>query len=51
MSSQLIRVKKNTRRRAVVAVQVGVLLVVLMGTAALTIDVGAMFNVRADLQR
>ena len=51
MSTQWIRVKKNTRRRAVVAVQVGVLLVVLLGTAALTIDVGAMFNVRADLQR
>ena len=51
MSPQMIRVKKNTRRRAVVAVQVLVLLVVLIGAAALTIDVGAMFNARADLQR
>jgi len=39
------------RRRAVVAVQVAVMLVLLVGVAALTIDVGAMFNVRADLQR
>ena len=34
-----------------VAVQVVVLSTVLFGVAALTIDVGAMFNTRADLQR
>ena len=51
MSRRVIRVKRAARRRAVVAVQVGVLLVVLLGAAALTIDVGTMFNVRADLQR
>ena len=38
-------------RRAVVAVQVAVLFSVLVGFAALVIDVGAMYNVRADLQR
>ena len=39
MAAQKIRVEKNTRRRAVVAVPVGI---VLVGTDALTIDVGAM---------
>lgn len=50
--------KRNTslqthahRRRAVVAVQVGIMMVVLIGFAALTVDVGALYNVRADLQR
>jgi len=41
----------RTRKRAVVAVQVAVLAVVLMGFAALTIDVGMMYNARGDLQR
>ncbi len=39
------------RRRGVVAVQVAVLLVVLIGFAALTVDLGAMYNTKADLQR
>lgn len=39
------------RRRAVVAVQVAVVLVVLIGFVALTIDVGVIYNTRADLQR
>ncbi len=39
------------KKRAVVAVQVAVLLIVLIGFAALTVDVGAMYNTRADLQR
>ena len=39
------------RARAVVAVQVMVLLVVMLGFAALTVDVGMMYNTRADLQR
>ncbi|UCE60835.1 MAG: hypothetical protein JSU63_03615 [Phycisphaerales bacterium] len=39
------------RERAVVAVQVSVVMVVLIGFAALTIDVGALYNARADLQR
>jgi len=34
-----------------VVVQVAVVMVVLLGFAALTIDVGAMYNTRADLQR
>lgn len=38
------------RRRAVAAVQVGVMTVVLLGFAALTVDLGAMYNARADLQ-
>ncbi|MCO6437907.1 MAG: VWA domain-containing protein [Phycisphaerae bacterium] len=39
------------RRRGVVAVQVLVLLVVLLGCAALSVDVGLMYNAKADLQR
>ncbi len=39
------------RRRAVVAVQVGIVMVVLLGFAALTVDLGALYNTRADLQR
>ncbi len=39
------------RRRAVVAVQVGVTLLVLIGMAALTIDVGQLYAARAELQR
>ncbi len=39
------------RKRGIVVVQVVVLLVVLVGFAALTVDVGAMYNTRADLQR
>ncbi len=39
------------RRRAIIAVQVGVMMVVLLGLAALTVDLGALFNARADLQR
>ncbi len=43
--------RPTPRRRGVVAVQVGVLLVALVGFAALTVDVGAMYNARAELQR
>ncbi len=39
------------RRRALVAVQVAVMAPVLLGFAALTIDVGAMYNAKAELQR
>lgn len=45
------RNRNRNRRRAVVAVQVGILLVVLIGFAALTVDVGTLYNTRADLQR
>lgn len=38
-------------RRAVVAIQVAVFAVILVGFAALTIDIGAMYNTRSDLQR
>ena len=38
------------RRRAVVLVQIAVIIPVLLGVAALTVDVGYMFNVRAQLQ-
>lgn len=39
------------RRRAVVAIQVAVFAVILVGFAALTLDIGAMYNTRSDLQR
>ncbi|UCE60833.1 MAG: VWA domain-containing protein [Phycisphaerales bacterium] len=39
------------RKRTIVAVQVAVMLVVLTGFAALSVDVGAMYNAKADLQR
>lgn len=42
---------QGSRRRGVVAVLVAVLLVTLLGFAALTVDVGAMYNARAELQR
>ncbi len=42
---------RRHRKRAVVAAQVAIVLVVLLGMAALTIDVGALYNARADLQR
>ena len=51
MTAQRVPKRILRRVRGVVAVQVLVALVVLLGFAALTIDVGAMYNVRADLQR
>lgn len=39
------------RKRAVIAVQVGVFMSVMLGFAALTVDVGVLYNTRADLQR
>lgn len=42
---------ERSRRKGVVAVMVMVILMGLLGFAALTVDVGAMYNVRADLQR
>lgn len=39
------------RKRAVVVVQVAVLMVVLLGFAVLTVDVGALYNNKTDLQR
>ncbi len=42
---------ERSRRRGAVAVMVMVILMGLLGFAALTVDVGAMYNVRADLQR
>ncbi|MGB0715669.1 MAG: VWA domain-containing protein [Phycisphaerae bacterium] len=48
----LIRqVRQRAKRRAVIVVQVAVLMVVLLGFAVLTVDVGAMYNTRADIQR
>jgi hypothetical protein len=47
-----IRVRGRQRgRRAVVAVQVAVTLMVLMGAAALTIDVAQVYTARGELQR
>lgn len=39
------------RRRGAVAVQVAIAMTVMVGFAALTIDVGAMYNAKAELQR
>lgn len=49
MSTSMSR-RTSSRRRAVVAVQVMVLISVLLGFAALTIDLGTMFRARGDLQ-
>ncbi len=51
MAIQFSRRPKDKRRRAVVAVQVAVSAFLIIGFAALTIDVGVMYNTRADLQR
>jgi Flp pilus assembly protein TadG len=42
---------RPNRRRGVIVVQVAVCLLVLLGFAALTVDVGAIYNARGDLQR
>ena len=51
MQSKRTRSSAHPRRRAIVAVQVAVLLIVMLGFAALTVDVGTLYNVRAELQR
>lgn len=51
MYASPLSVRNTTRRRAIVAVQVAVMLVMLLGVAALTVDVGVLYNTRADLQR
>jgi Flp pilus assembly protein TadG len=51
MATQTPREARRQRKRGVIAIQVAVILAVLVGFAALTIDVGAMYNTRADLQR
>lgn len=51
MNSTLHTKQFRTRRPGVVAIQVGVLLIVLVGFAALTVDVGTLYNARGDLQR
>ena len=42
---------RKSQKRALIVVQVGVCLTVLIGMAALTIDVGQLYSARADLQR
>ncbi len=42
---------EGSRRRGIVAVQVGVMLAVLLGAAAMTIDVGQIYAARGELQR
>ena len=51
MSHRICGGLARRRRRGAVAVQVVVLLGVLLGMAALTFDVGAMYNTRGDMQR
>lgn len=43
--------KQDNRRRGTVMILVMVMLMTLLGFAALTIDVGAMYNTKADLQK
>ena len=43
--------ESSNRKRGVVAIQVGVMMVTLLSFAALTVDVSTLFNVRGDLQR
>ena len=51
MSTYLRTGQFCSRRRGVVAIQVGVMMVVLIGFAAMTVDVGTLYNTRGDLQR
>jgi len=44
-------VSRIAKRKGVVAVQVAVLMTVIVGFTALSFDVGAMYNTKADLQR
>ena len=48
---RMIQRRRDSRRRGVAAVFVVVCLVTLMGFAALTVDVGALYNTRNELQR
>ncbi|MHC5110025.1 MAG: pilus assembly protein TadG-related protein [Planctomycetota bacterium] len=41
----------TTRRRGLIAVQIAVLLVVILGFAVLSVDIGQMYNARGDMQR
>ncbi len=41
----------DCRHRGAVAVMVAVMMTVIIGVAALTVDIGAMYNAKADLQR
>lgn len=50
MKRSIYRRRGTPRRRGLVVVQVMVLLTVLMGFTALTIDVGTLYQARADLQ-
>lgn len=46
-----LRPRRPTRRRGVVAVQVMTVSTIMIGMAALVVDMGYLWNVRADLQR
>ena len=51
MNARRANRKNNQKRRAVVVVQVAVIMGVLIGAAAFSVDVGVMYNTRGDLQR
>ncbi|HNQ21692.1 MAG TPA: VWA domain-containing protein [Phycisphaerae bacterium] len=51
MMAKRFRAPRPARRKAVVAVQVAVSLVALIGFVALTVDLGYVYNTRSDLQR
>jgi Flp pilus assembly protein TadG len=44
-------IRTTHRRRAIIAIQVGIVLTVMLGAAALTVDVGQLYTARAQLQR
>jgi hypothetical protein len=50
MSNRTIVNGQNQRRRAIVLVQVMVMLTALMGFAAFTVDIGTLYRARAELQ-
>ncbi len=50
MQGTLLKRMNRNRRRAVVAVQVGVTLTVMLGMVALAVDIGALYTAQAELQ-
>ncbi len=54
MLTRTVKGNSNTRRyrrKGAVAVMAAIMMTVIIGVAALTVDIGAMYNAKADLQR
>lgn len=45
------RTRRSARRRGVIAVKVAILIIVLLGFTALAVDMGAIYDAKAELQR